>query len=131
MANWCANCCPRWPRRSSPAMWATTAAPSPGAARSTRAWPTSAATRVTARGRCRRVSWALMMEGAIQVNSEGRRFHDETQGYSEAAVKVLAQPGGIAWDIFDDALLAFAQQFPDFREAQAAGAVRSAAEVDA
>ncbi len=72
------------------------------------------------------ISWALMTEGGIQVNREGRRFHDETQGYSEAAVQVLAQPGGIAWDVFDDALLAFAQQFPDFREAQAVGAVRTA-----
>jgi fumarate reductase flavoprotein subunit len=77
------------------------------------------------------VSWALMMEGAIQVNREGRRFHDETQGYSEAAVQVLAQPGGIAWDVFDDPLLAFAQEFPDFREALAAGAVREAGGVDA
>ena len=72
------------------------------------------------------ISWALMTEGGIQVNREGRRFHDETQGYSEAAVQVLAQPGGIAWDVFDDPLLAFAQQFPDFREAQAVGAVRTA-----
>ena len=77
------------------------------------------------------ISWALMMEGAIQVNREGLRFHDETQGYSEAAVQVLAQPGGIAWNVFDDALLAFAQQFPDFREAQAAGAVHDAADADA
>ncbi len=72
------------------------------------------------------VSWALMMEGAIQINGLGRRFHDETQGYSEAAVQVLAQPGGVGWDVFDDALLAFAQQFPDFHEAQAAKAVRRA-----
>ncbi len=77
------------------------------------------------------VSWALMMEGAVQVNQQGRRFHDESQGYSEAAVQVLAQPGGVAWNVFDDSLLDFAQQFPDFREAQAAGAVRSAVDVRA
>jgi fumarate reductase flavoprotein subunit len=77
------------------------------------------------------VSWALMMEGAIQVNRVGRRFHDETQGYSEAAVQVLAQPGGIAWNVFDDALLAFARGFPDFCEAEATGAVRRAADIDA
>jgi len=70
------------------------------------------------------ISWALMMEGGIQVNAQGQRFHDETQGYSEAAVHVLAQPGGVAWNVFDDALLALAQQFPDFVEAQAAGAVQ-------
>ncbi|WPH14834.1 FAD-dependent oxidoreductase [Variovorax paradoxus] len=40
------------------------------------------------------MSWAVMMEGGVQLNREGRRFHDETEGYSEAAVHVLAQPGG-------------------------------------
>jgi fumarate reductase flavoprotein subunit len=70
------------------------------------------------------MSWAVMMEGGVQLNREGRRFHDETQGYSEAAVHVLAQPGGIAWNVFDAPLLALARGFPDFREAEAAGAVR-------
>ena len=69
------------------------------------------------------ISWALMMEGAVQINAHGQRFHDETQGYSEAAVHVLAQPNGHAWNVFDDALLSFAQDFPDFCDAQAAGAV--------
>jgi len=70
------------------------------------------------------MTWAVMMEGGIQVNGEGRRFHDETQGYSEAAVQVLAQPGGIAWNVFDMPLLELARGFPDFCEAEAAGAVR-------
>jgi len=77
------------------------------------------------------ISWALMMEGAVQINADGQRFHDETQGYSEAAVHVLAQPRSTAWNVFDDRLLAFAQDFPDFREAQAAGAVHSFADVTA
>jgi fumarate reductase flavoprotein subunit len=72
------------------------------------------------------ISWGLMMEGGVQINTQGERFHDETQGYSEAAVHVLAQPGGIAWNVFDDEILQFAQGFPDFRDAQSAGAVRSA-----
>lgn len=77
------------------------------------------------------VTWALMTEGGLQVNALGRRFHDETEGYSEAAVCVLAQPGGIAWDLFDDPLLGLARGFPDFRDAQAAGAVRAARDEDA
>lgn len=77
------------------------------------------------------ISWALMMEGAVQINAQGQRFHDETQGYSEAAVHVLAQPRGIAWNVFDDPLLRFAQDFPDFCEAQAAGAVHRCADVAA
>ena len=77
------------------------------------------------------ISWALMMEGGVQVNARGERFHDETQGYSEAAVQVLAQPDGLAWNVFDDALLALAQDFPDFVQAQAAGAVQHADSVQA
>lgn len=70
------------------------------------------------------MSWAVMMEGGVQINREGRRFHDETQGYSEAAVHVLAQPGGVAWNVFDTPLLALARSFPDFCDAEAAGALR-------
>lgn len=77
------------------------------------------------------VTWALMMEGGIQVNAEGRRFHDETAGYSEAAVQVLAQPGGTVWNVFDDRLLALGRGFPDFVAAERAGAVRSAADTAA
>ena len=66
------------------------------------------------------ISWALMMEGGIQVNALGERFHDETQGYSEASVHVLAQPGGVAWNVFDAPILALARGFPDFVDAEAA-----------
>ena len=72
------------------------------------------------------ISWALMMQGGIQVNARGERFHDETGGYSEASVAVLAQPGGIAWNVIDDRLLALGRGFPDFVAAEAAGAVRHA-----
>ncbi len=77
------------------------------------------------------ISWALMMEGGVQVNARGERFHDETQGYSEAAVQVLAQPGGMAWNVLDDTLLRMAQDFPDFVQAQQACAVQHAADVPA
>lgn len=77
------------------------------------------------------ITWALMTEGGIQVNARGERFHDETAGYSEASVEVLAQPGGIAWNVFDDRLLALGRTFPDFVTAEAAGAVRHAADAAA
>ena len=77
------------------------------------------------------ISWALMMEGGIQVNALGQRFHDETQGYSEAAVKVLAQPGGVAWNVFDEPLLNLARGFPDFCDAEKAGAVKPCADLAA
>ena len=77
------------------------------------------------------ITWALMMEGGFQVNAEGRRFSNEHQGYSEQSVAVLAQPDGIAWDIIDQRLYDFAQAFPDFQQAIAAGAVKAAASIEA
>lgn len=72
------------------------------------------------------MSWAVMVEGGMQLNANGQRFHDETQGYSEAAVAVLAQPGGVAWNVFDERLLALARGFPDFCVAEEAGALHRA-----
>ena len=69
------------------------------------------------------VSWAVIMQGGIQVNGEGRRFSDETLGYSEQAAQVLRQPGGFAWDVFDLKISSVARQFEDFREAELAGAI--------
>jgi fumarate reductase flavoprotein subunit len=77
------------------------------------------------------ITWALMMDGGVQVNTRGERFHDETQGYSEAAVHVLAQPGSVAWNVFDDQGLTLGSSFPDFIDAQAAGAVRTVADANA
>ncbi|MEO1723298.1 MAG: FAD-dependent oxidoreductase [Pseudomonadota bacterium] len=70
------------------------------------------------------ITWATITEGGVQVNREGRRFWDESQGYSEAARAVLAQPGGAAFTIFDERIAAIARQFADFRTAEAQGAIR-------
>jgi fumarate reductase flavoprotein subunit len=69
------------------------------------------------------ISWAVIMEGGFQVNKNGARFSDESLGYSQQAAVVLAQPDGIAFDVFDERIAAIARQFADFRQAEAAGAV--------
>jgi len=74
------------------------------------------------------MSWAVMMEGGVQVNTAGDRFHNETLGYSEAAVHVLEQAGGVAWNVFDAPLLEMARGFPDFVDAEKAGAVKTASD---
>ncbi len=71
------------------------------------------------------ILWPLIMEGGIQVNSDGRRFSDESAGYSEQATKVLAQPGGIAFSVYDGRLHELMLQFDDYRDALEAGAVIS------
>ena len=74
------------------------------------------------------MSWAVMMEGGVQINAAGARFHNETLGYSEAAVFVLDQPGRLAWNVFDAPLLEMARGFPDFMALEKAGAVKTAAD---
>lgn len=76
------------------------------------------------------ISWAVVMEGGFQINAAGARFWNEASGYSEAALAVLGQPGGIAFDIFDDRIAGIARQFEDFRRAEAAGAVLQAESSD-
>lgn len=71
------------------------------------------------------VSWAVIMDGGVQINTRGERFHDESHGYSEASVQVLAQPGGISWNVFDQHTLDLARGFPDFCDAEGAGALKS------
>jgi fumarate reductase flavoprotein subunit len=77
------------------------------------------------------ITWAVITEGGIQVNTDGDRFWDESQGYSEAARAVLAQPGGIAWTIFDTRIAGIARQFQDFKDAEAMGAIRVAEDIPA
>ncbi|MGB7540885.1 MAG: FAD-dependent oxidoreductase [Burkholderiales bacterium] len=70
------------------------------------------------------ITWALMMEGGVQVNVRGERFSNEHQGYSEQCVRVLAQPGRVAWSLYDERLHRLGMEFPDYREAEALGAVK-------
>ncbi|BES69563.1 FAD-dependent oxidoreductase [Marinobacter nanhaiticus D15-8W] len=70
------------------------------------------------------ISWAVMMQGGIQINREGRRFSNEHGGYSEQAAVVLKQPEGIAFNIFDARIHEQVLQFEDYHYAFNTGAVR-------
>ncbi|MFP6727543.1 MAG: FAD-binding protein, partial [Alphaproteobacteria bacterium] len=76
------------------------------------------------------ITWALMMEGGIQVNCFGKRFSNEHRGYSEQAVDVLSQPDQVAWLIIDDRLLTLGREFDEFKLAETAGAVRHGSSVE-
>jgi len=70
------------------------------------------------------ISWAVMMQGGVQLNLEGRRFSNEHSGYSEQAAKVLKQPEGVAFNVFDKRIHEQCLQFEDYRNAHSAGAVK-------
>jgi fumarate reductase flavoprotein subunit len=76
------------------------------------------------------ITWAVITAGGFQANLQGRRFWDESQGYSEAARAVQAQPEGAAVAVFDERIAGIARQFADFRAAEAQGAVRQADTVE-
>ena len=76
------------------------------------------------------ILWPLIMEGGFQVNSLGERFSNEAAGYSEQAAKVNAQPGHIAFSIFDEKRHQLMMAFDDYHDALRAGAVIEAASVE-
>lgn len=71
------------------------------------------------------ISWALMMQGGVQVNLLGERFSNEHGGYSEQAAKVLAQPEQRVFNLFDGRIHTMAMDFEDYRNAREAGAVKT------
>ncbi len=76
------------------------------------------------------ITWALMMEGGIQVNARGVRFSNEHAGYSEQAEHVQTQPGNVAWNIYDERLHQLGLGFPDYQTAFKAGAIKTASTVE-
>ena len=77
------------------------------------------------------ILWPLIMEGGFQVNAAGARFSNEATGYSEQAARVNAQPGHVAWSIFDERLHTLMLAFDDYHDALKAGAILHADTIEA
>lgn len=73
--------------------------------------------------------WATIMHGAVLVNSQGRRFGDETCGYSEYAAMLAAQPDARGWLILDGRVHEACLAFRDYQETVESGALRRADDV--
>jgi fumarate reductase flavoprotein subunit len=61
------------------------------------------------------LSWTTIEKGGLVVNSEGRRFGDESLGYSGFTAKVLEQDGPVH-AIFDETIRDIAAREPWFNE---------------
>lgn len=72
------------------------------------------------------LTWAVMVHGGIMVNRDGRRFADESGSYSSFGAKVIAQPGGVGWAIFDERISELCEPFADYQEILAANAAHRA-----
>ena len=82
-------------------------------------------------GKKTRLGMGLPLLGAFIVNREGKRFVREDVGPSELGALVLAQPGGVALEVFDQRIHDTAMRQGPYREAWAAGAIMTAESAEA
>lgn len=76
---------------------------------------------------CAVVPPTLMMGGGVQVNRAGLRFQNELVDVSGQALRVLAQPGGVCWMVYDARLHEDARTgFAEYRQGEALNPYRSA-----
>lgn len=69
------------------------------------------------------VGWATILHGGILVDRSGRRFGDETIGYSEYAPALAARPGAEGWIVLDKRVHDLCMPFTDFRQTLESGAL--------
>jgi fumarate reductase flavoprotein subunit len=68
--------------------------------------------------------WATVMHGAFLVDRAGRRFGNETTGYSEYASEVIRHADGEAWIILDERIDSLCRSFQDYLDTRESGALR-------
>lgn len=76
------------------------------------------------------VTWVVIFNGGFMVNKEGKRFGDETEGYSAFGVRVLRQTDGLAYDIYDERIHNSVQSFGDYQDCLKADAIHHADTVE-
>lgn len=69
------------------------------------------------------VGWATIMHGAVMLDITGRRFGDETTGYSEYGPQLAARPEATGWLVFDQRVHDLCLPFTDFRQTVDGGAL--------
>ncbi|MGW9196510.1 FAD-dependent oxidoreductase [Micromonospora chersina] len=72
------------------------------------------------------VGWATVMHGGILLDTTGRRFGNETTGYSEYAAALAARPDAFGWLVLDRRIHDACLAFTDFRQSVESGALLDA-----
>jgi fumarate reductase flavoprotein subunit len=68
----------------------------------------------------------LLIEGGFQINSDGVRFSHELDDVSGQGARVIRQPGGIGWVIYDQRIHEIAKGFPQYQALMALNAAKTA-----
>jgi succinate dehydrogenase/fumarate reductase flavoprotein subunit len=69
------------------------------------------------------VGWATIMHGGVLLDITGRRFADESVGYSEFGPKLAARPEARGWIVLDKRIHDLCLPFTDFRQTVESGAL--------
>jgi succinate dehydrogenase/fumarate reductase flavoprotein subunit len=69
------------------------------------------------------VGWATVMHGGVLLDLTGRRFGDETTGYSEYAAVLASRPEATGWLVFDRRVHDACLPFTDFQQTVESGAL--------
>jgi fumarate reductase flavoprotein subunit len=67
------------------------------------------------------VGWATIMHGGVLLDQTGRRFGDETTGYSEYGPALAARPGASGWIVLDRRIHDLCLPFTDYRQTVESG----------
>ena len=70
----------------------------------------------------------LLIEGGIQINSLGQRFSNELDDVSGQGARLIAQPEGYGWVIYDQRIHQIALGFPQYQTLMELGALKVADE---
>ncbi len=76
------------------------------------------------------VTWTVVMHGGFVIGMDGRRFGDETTGYSEYAAVLAAQPGASGWLVYDERIHLASKAFGDYVDVIESGAIRQGGSVE-
>jgi fumarate reductase flavoprotein subunit len=72
----------------------------------------------------------VVIEGGVLVNARGERFVNESEDIAGVVHPVLAQPGGVAWVVFDAAIEARCAYIPETQQLMALNAAKCADSVE-
>ena len=73
----------------------------------------------------------FLIQGGVQVNALGERFSDELDDVSGQGARVIAQPGGVSWLVYDDRIHDACADLHQYRELLGLNARRSGDTVEA
>ena len=68
----------------------------------------------------------LLIEGGFQINSDGVRFSHELDDVSGQGARVIRQPGGFGWVVYDQRIHEIASDFPQYKALMALNAAKTA-----